>query len=115
MSWLLGSSTEPLGHLWSEPEEAAVAVSTSRDAFGSLGLWCQAALRGVQGAASEVRLALGSRERQHRGQKLLTGKAPGPSEAFPGCASQGAAGLWLHTSSVLDLTGPAALLRINPG
>lgn len=30
-------STEPLGHLWSEPEAAAVAVNTSGDAFGSLG------------------------------------------------------------------------------
>lgn len=38
MSWLLGSSTEPWGHLWSESKEAAVAVSIPRDAFGSLGV-----------------------------------------------------------------------------
>lgn len=38
MSWLLGSSTEPWGHLWSESKEAAVAVSIPRDAFGSPGV-----------------------------------------------------------------------------
>lgn len=81
ISRLLGSSTEPLGHLWSESKEVAVAVNISRDAFGSLGvrflvpkcsLWRGRSTGGEHRAAREVRLALCSREhrqqREHRAQ-----------------------------------------------
>lgn len=86
MSWLLGSSTEPLGHLWSEPKEVAVAVNMSREAFGSLGVrfmvpncsqWRGESSGGVHRAAREVKLALCSREhRQQREHQEQGPRAP---------------------------------------